>query len=572
MRILRVAGVLRNIEDQTTRPDEVFFIDGSSDDGTREWLEDASGDRSWMHVVDNPAKIIPVGLNLGVAQSRSDLVARMDAHVDYPPNYLEVLVNFLTSTPGAVGVGAPYEVKGESAWGRATASVLRRPWGHGGATHQTGAKARPTNHVRWPLYRRDIVLATGGWDETMLVNEDEEMDFRVRSHGSIWLVPGAKSVWYVRSSPRGLVRQMWRYGFYRAVTVRHHPRSANVRTSMPGMFVAVLTVLLILKPRRGLQLALTYLGVGAGLGIASAVSDDAPWALASGVLPLVHLPYGAGFITGLILGERHRPEVAINPGPSVMSDSDIRVSAILVSYNSKEDLLRNLPPLLEATSRDTDEVILVDNNSSDLTAEIVSRLFPEVRVIEAGSNLGFGGAVNLAAAQARGRTLLILNPDVRMRSQDIDALVARVDRTGGVAGPVLCEPSSGKRLYGSRYDLMGLPIESSRPRPAFYVQGCALAISSALFRRIGGFDDRYFLFAEDADLCWRAGTSGAPVDIVINAEAVHSGGGSEPGGYVKDGADVSQIIGLACASEILSRCSLRTRRCSCSLFTSHCTC
>src|SRR6202522_2065086 len=95
-----------------------------------------------------------------------------------------------------------------------------------------------------------------------------------------------------------------------------------------------------------------------------------------------------------------------------MSDSNIRVSAILVSYNSKEDLLRNLPSLLEATSREIDEVILVDNDSSDLTSELVPRLFPEVQLIEAGSNLGFGGAVNLAAVQARGRTLLILNPDL----------------------------------------------------------------------------------------------------------------------------------------------------------------
>ncbi len=219
----------------------------------------------------------------------------------------------------------------------------------------------------------------------------------------------------------------------------------------------------------------------------------------------------------------------------IMSDTDIRVSAILVSYNSKEDLLKNLPSLLEATSRETDEVILVDNDSTDLTSEVVRRVFPEVRLIEAGSNLGFGGAVNLAAVQARGRTLLVLNPDLRIQSQAIDALVARVDRAGGVAGPVLWEPSSGKRLYGIRFDLMGLPIPSERPMPAFYVQGCALAISSALFRRIGGFDERYFLFAEDSDLCWRAAASGAPVDVVLEAEAVHSGGGSEPGGYVKDG-------------------------------------
>ena len=65
---------------------------------------------------------------------------------------------------------------------------------------------------------------------------------------------------------------------------------------------------------------------------------------------------------------------------------------------------------------------------------------------------------------------------------------------------------------------MGLPIESSRPTPAFYVQGCALAIATALFRRIGGFDERYFLFAEDGDLCWRAAASGFPVDVVLDVE------------------------------------------------------
>jgi hypothetical protein len=302
--ILRISHVLRSIEDQTIRPDEVFFIDGSSEDGTREWLEDARRDRPWIHVIDNPARTTPVALNLGIEQSRSELVARMDAHVDYPPSYLEVLVNFLTSTPGAIGAGAPYDVKGDSPWGRATASVLRRPWGHGGATHQTGTDAQPTSHVRWPVYRRDVVVAAGGWDETMLVNEDEEMDFRARRHGTLWLVPALKSTWYVRSSPGGLVRQMWRYGFYRAVTVRRHPRSANVRISLPGLAVTVLFLSLLLKPRRGLQLALTYLGVSAGLGIVSAVPDGSPWLLASGVLPLVQLPYGTGFLAGLVLGGR----------------------------------------------------------------------------------------------------------------------------------------------------------------------------------------------------------------------------------------------------------------------------
>jgi GT2 family glycosyltransferase len=303
----RVGKVLACIEEQTLTPDEVLFVDGNSEDGTKEFLLEAALSRPWLQVIDNPARVIPSALNLGLERSRCELLARMDAHVDYPRDYLETLVGYLKANPGVAAAGAPYDVSGDSDWARATASVLRRPWGHGGAVHRSARRSQQAAHVSCPVYRRDVAVAAGGWDEAMLVNEDEEMDLRVARHGPIWLVADVKSVWYARSSPRGLLRQMWRYGFYRALTLRRHPSSVNLRILMPGTFVLSIAILLALRPRMGLAALSAYVAGGAVLGAGSALADGAPWVPATAVLPLVHLPYGAGFIVGLL-----RPRQARN--------------------------------------------------------------------------------------------------------------------------------------------------------------------------------------------------------------------------------------------------------------------
>jgi GT2 family glycosyltransferase len=208
------------------------------------------------------------------------------------------------------------------------------------------------------------------------------------------------------------------------------------------------------------------------------------------------------------------------------------VSAIVIGYNSWDDLAANLEGPVSTPGC---EVILVDNGSSDGSAEYVRTLFPDVSVIASPDNLGFGGGANLGASRANADVLLFLNPDISIDDHAITALTARVRQSRGIAGPVILDEGSGERQYGFRLDLLGMTTESLAPTPPLFVQGCALAIDAGLFGRIGGFEARYFLFSEDAELCWRAAGAGAAVDIVADAQAFHGGGHSIPGGYVSEG-------------------------------------
>jgi succinoglycan biosynthesis protein ExoA len=318
----RLPGLLAGIERQTLRPRLVVFADGQSDDGSRGWLDRAQRTRPWLRVVDNPERIIPTALNRAVEVVDSDIVARMDAHVDYEDHYLESLVSVLEAHPALAGAGAPYATAGRGAWGAAIAAVLRRPWGHGGAQHTIGSTPGPVTHTRWTAYRTAVVKLAGGWDVQMLVNEDEEMDVRVRDVGQIWLVPTTRSTWFVRDSGRGLARQMWRYGFYRAVTVRLHPETLQARVLAPPALVTTLTLSALTRPRTGLRAVLGYLTVAGALGAYSAQRDGASWWRGALSLPVVHLVYGTGFIVGWVTRNNVVPQLDAGRLPDRWRESE----------------------------------------------------------------------------------------------------------------------------------------------------------------------------------------------------------------------------------------------------------
>jgi succinoglycan biosynthesis protein ExoA len=305
----RLAAVLANIEAQTRPPTLVVFADGASDDGSREWLQWAAETRPWLVVVDNPERIIPTALNRAIAEVECDVTARMDTHVDYEPHYLETVVGLLETNPTLAGAGAPYATLGKGVWGEAIAAVLRRPWAHGGAKHQVGATLRRVSHTRWTVYRTAAIRAAGGWDTQMQVNEDEEMDVRIRRLGDIWLVPTTRSTWYVRDSLPAFVRQMWRYGSFRSLTIHLHPQTLELRVLAPPLLTAGLAASLVARRRLGVRLTFGYLAAAVALGALSARNDGASWWRGAVVLPVIHLVYGAGFLTGMVIHAGSTPRL-----------------------------------------------------------------------------------------------------------------------------------------------------------------------------------------------------------------------------------------------------------------------
>lgn len=225
-------------------------------------------------------------------------------------------------------------------------------------------------------------------------------------------------------------------------------------------------------------------------------------------------------------GPRHQP---LHGG---RQEAALRVVAVVISYNSANELSCSLPLLI--TQPGIDQIVVVDNASTDDSAEIADRF--GVTVVRNATNAGFGGGANRGAAEGPDADVYVfLNPDALPAPGCLDLLARAVAASGGVAGPVLRTGDSGQSYVGTRLDVLAMPIEMIAAGRPLYVQGCALAIGAPLFRRIGGFDERYFLFAEDVELCLRSLRAGANVEVIPGAVVHHIGGANVPGGYVRDG-------------------------------------
>jgi N-acetylglucosaminyl-diphospho-decaprenol L-rhamnosyltransferase len=227
----------------------------------------------------------------------------------------------------------------------------------------------------------------------------------------------------------------------------------------------------------------------------------------------------------------------------------IEVSAVVVSFNSSADL----PDCLRSLrSEGVADVVVVDNASVDSSVEVVRRADPEARIVQTGANLGFGSAANRGVAVTAGDHVLILNPDTVVEPGTVKALSEALDRDSGLAavGPRL-ENVDGS-LYPSVRRFPDLTVAFGHaflgliwPRnPATrryrmldwdhdqaadevdWVSGACVLVRRTAFEMVGGFDEAYFMYVEDVDLCWRLGQAGWRIGYEPAGRVVHALGGS----------------------------------------------
>jgi GT2 family glycosyltransferase len=211
-----------------------------------------------------------------------------------------------------------------------------------------------------------------------------------------------------------------------------------------------------------------------------------------------------------------------------------RLAVVVVTHDSAAALGSTLPPLL-AELRDGDELIVVDNDSSDESAAAARRLAPSARVIEAGSNLGYGAANNRGAAVATADLLCILNPDAVPAPGFRDAIVGpAVDERGWAAWQALVTADDGGAINtrggfvhftgiawagGAGEPLSAGPVVAL-PEPGF-VSGACLVIERERFLEIGGFAETFFLYHEDVDLSLRLRLEGGRLGVEPGARVDH---------------------------------------------------
>ncbi len=208
------------------------------------------------------------------------------------------------------------------------------------------------------------------------------------------------------------------------------------------------------------------------------------------------------------------------------------LSVLIVAWNSRSELERTLPPLL-AELREGDELIVVDNDSSDDTAARVAELAPAARIVRMGRNAGFAGGCNAGAEEARGDLLVILNPDAKPLPGWGEGIRRPwLEGRGWAAWQALIADAGGTQINsaGNPVHFTGIvwagmhgePIAAAPPAGEVEcLSGACLAIPLRTWRALGGFPRRYFLYHEDVDLSLRLRLRGDTLGIEPAAVVDH---------------------------------------------------
>jgi len=278
---------------------EVILAIGPSKDQTLEIAERLASADSRVVLVENPTGKTAAGLNLALKQTMNPVVVRVDAHAEIPKNYLSLIVEVLNKT-GAVNVGGVMAAVGKTTFEKSVAGAMRSAFGVGASRFHTGGVAGPVDTVYLGAFRREALIAIGGFDERFTRAQDWELNFRLRENGGIiYFDPRLHVTYRPRSTVGALARQYFEYGRWRRVVSRRHKGTINYRYLAPPIallgFLASLVLGLLLSPILFIPAAIyTVFVLGASIKISSSLQE---FFLLLLVLPTMHFAWGAGFIS-----------------------------------------------------------------------------------------------------------------------------------------------------------------------------------------------------------------------------------------------------------------------------------
>lgn len=302
---------------------EVIAVDGNSSDATASIIRQVQKVSSNLQLVENPAGITPIGMNLGIRCARGAIIVIASAHATYPRDFIETSVKQLDMR-GADVVGGPLvTVAADTSFGaRLVAAVLSNPFGVGNSNFRTSREEGFVDTVPFGAFRKEIFDRVGMYNEKLVRNQDNDLNARIRkAGGKIYLTPALTTHYHPVKSFSGLLKYAFKTSKWHIFTLRENRQSMGLRHLAPAMFLGLLLLVLPVSFVRTWALDFligvlcTYILTGLYFSMRS--EAEGSWDVAL-VQPLAtfcfHIAYGAGTLFGLryLFGQ---PSVApIRPG------------------------------------------------------------------------------------------------------------------------------------------------------------------------------------------------------------------------------------------------------------------
>lgn len=298
-------------QDYPQKDVEVLFVDGMSNDHTREIVQYYIHQYPHIRLVDNPHRTVPYAMNIGIKEAKGDIIIRVDAHAQYPTNYFSALVNGLHKY-NADNVGAQCRTlpSNNSASAIAIAESLSSAFGVGNSMFRIGINHDvETDTVPFGCFKKEIFEKVGLYDTELIRNQDDELNARIIKHGGkIVLLADIIFDYYARDSYAKLYKMYYQYGLYKPLVNKKLGNPATLRQFIPPLFVigivlgGILSVLVPYFYIPYIAILLLYLITGTTIGVGKAKKHNrfSLICLMPITYAILHIAYGIGYIHGIL--------------------------------------------------------------------------------------------------------------------------------------------------------------------------------------------------------------------------------------------------------------------------------
>ena len=288
---------------------EVIVIEGMSDDGTRDVLfRIKEQSYSNLIMIDNPLRIVPHAMNLGIKNAGGDFIVRIDVRCIHPKSYLIDLMELIEETKADNVGGVLSPIGGNTYTERSIALAYKSRIAMGGALRERDGFVGETDTVYGGCFKRERLIEVGLYDEEMVRNQDDELSFRIREKGGKIIQSSKIRIQYQpRKYFQPLFKQFLQYGYWKVAVIKKHPQQASIRHFLPSMLILGFIILGLYSPLHAYIFAgfIVYVGsyiIAVGLeSLRIAFKRGVQfWPGVWVAICFIHLGFGLGFLLNII--------------------------------------------------------------------------------------------------------------------------------------------------------------------------------------------------------------------------------------------------------------------------------